>query len=68
MSKAVELPEERIGPTNPPHEQSIRDDPYSSNKHTSSSEVRYLTGRSPQETVELNQDVEARKEATDLLR
>lgn len=35
LSKAVELQEERAGQTNPLHEQSIRDDPYSSaNKQT----------------------------------
>lgn len=27
LSKAAELPEERILPTKPPHEQNIRDDP-----------------------------------------
>lgn len=30
LSKAAELPEERILPTNPVHEQNIRDDPYNS--------------------------------------
>lgn len=42
LSKAVEPPEERAGQANPLHEQSIRDDPYSStNKQTNTSQVRY---------------------------
>lgn len=62
LSKAVELQEERAGQTNPLHEQSIRDDPYSStNKQKNTSEVRYATKRLlptvVQQSVSTKQDV-----------
>lgn len=68
LSKTVELPE-RAGQTNPLHEQSIRDDPYSgTNKQTDASEVRYATERSlptvVQQSVSINQDVKASRTST----